>query len=134
EPHLAELAQHFLDAAPIGTAGKAVEYLRRAGDRASSQLAYEEAVRLYDSALPLVDDPAARCELLLALGDARARAGDTPASKQAFREAADLAEDRGLAEHLAQAAFGYGGRLFWEVSRGDEDHLSIRERALKAIG
>src|SRR5207237_5744441 len=36
ESHLAELAQHFLAAAPIGTAAKAIEYLRRAGDRASS--------------------------------------------------------------------------------------------------
>ena len=70
-PHVIEtyehFAQHFLAAAPIGTAGKAIEYLRRAGDRASSQLAYEEAVRLYETALPLVDEATTRCELLLAL-------------------------------------------------------------------
>ena len=58
---------------------KAVDYARRAGDRAASQLAYEEAVRLYEMALALADEPVARCELLLALGDAQARAGDTPA-------------------------------------------------------
>ena len=43
---------------------KAVEYARRAGDRAASQLAYEEAVRLYEMALTLVagdDRHAASC-------------------------------------------------------------------------
>src|ERR687887_63565 len=90
-----------------------VDYGRRGGDRAAAQLAYEEAVRLYEMALTLVDDDVARCELLLASGEAQARAGDTPASKHAFREAAELADRRGLAEHLARAAIGYGGRGLW---------------------
>ena len=134
ELHLAELAHHFFAAAPAGTADKAIEYAWRAGDRAASQLAYEEAARLYAMALTLVDETVARCELLLALGDARARAGDTPASKQAFREAAELAESRGLAEHLARAALGYGGRIIWEVSREDEYLAPLLERALAALG
>jgi tetratricopeptide (TPR) repeat protein len=134
EPHLTELAQHFVAAAPAGGADKAVEYARRAGDRAASQLAYEEAVRLYETALALVDEPVPRCELLLALGDAQARAGDTPASKQAFRDAAELAEDRGLAEQLARAALGYGGRMLWDVSRDDDFLPPLLERALAALG
>jgi hypothetical protein len=134
EPHLAELAQHFVAAAPGGAADKAIDYARRAGDRAASQLAFEEAVRLYRTALTLVDEPVARCELLLALGDAEARAGDTPASKQAFREAAELAEDRGLAEQLARAALGYGGRMLWDVSRDDRYLAPLLERALAALG
>ena len=43
--HLAELAHHFFQAAPAGTERKAVEYARRAGDRALAMLAYEEAAR-----------------------------------------------------------------------------------------
>ena len=39
EPHLAELAHHFVQAAPVGDPGKAVTYARRAGDRALAQLA-----------------------------------------------------------------------------------------------
>ena len=35
---------------------RAVDYARRAGDRAASALAYEEAVRLYRNALALVDE------------------------------------------------------------------------------
>ena len=82
EPHLAELAHHFLAAAPVGGADKAVDYARRAGDRAAAQLAYEEAVRHYEMALTLLGEDGRRCELLLALGDAQARAGDAAASNR----------------------------------------------------
>lgn len=134
DSHLAELAQHFFAAAPTGVANEAIEYARRAGDRAAAQLAYEEAVRLYEMALRLVDEPAGRCDLLLALGDAQARAGDSPASKEAFREAASLAEDLELPEQLGRAALGYGGRILWEVSRDDESLVSLLERAIAALG
>ncbi len=133
-PHLPELAHHYLAAAPIGVGDKAVEYARRAGDRAVSQLAYEEAARLYEMALTLADEPIARCDLLLALGDTQARAGDSGASRQIFREAAELAEERGLPERMARAALGYGGRIIWEVSRGDEYAVPLLERAIAALG
>jgi DNA-binding SARP family transcriptional activator len=134
EPHLSELAQHFVAAAPAAGAEEAIEYAHRAGNRAASQLAYEEAVRLYRTALALTDDPVTRCELLIAIGDAQARAGDTPAAKRAFHEAAELAEARGLPEHLARAALGYGGRILWDVSRDDDQLAPLLERALVALG
>ena len=133
EPHLAELAQHFVAAAPLGVADKAIEYARRAGDRAAIQLAFEEAARQYAIALTLADDQLARCELLLALGDAHARAGNSPASKQAFREAAELAERGGLAQQLARAALGYGGRFAWVRASADAGLVPLLERALSAI-
>ncbi len=134
EPHLAELARHFLAAAPAGLTDKAADYTRRAGERAATQLAYEEAARHYKTALTLDPDEATRCELLLALGDAQGRVGDTPAAQQSFRDATDLAEALELPEHLARAALGYGGRVMWEVSRGDEERLPLMERALAALG
>ena len=134
ESHLAELAQHFLAAVPTAGSDKAVEYARRAGDRAAMQLAYEEAARLYKMALPLLGEDPHRCELLLALGDAQARAGNMATSKQSLSEAADLAEGLGLTEHLARAALGYGGRFVWEFPRGDVDHVPLLERALAAVG
>ena len=133
EPHLAELAQHFVAAGPLGVADKAIEYARRAGDRAAIQLAFEEAARQYAIALTLADDQLARCELLLALGDAHARAGNSPASKQAFREAAELAERGGLAQQLARAALGYGGRFAWVRASADAGLVPLLERALSAI-
>ena len=134
EPHLAELAHHAFAAAPAGVAEKAVEYARRAGNRAASQLAHEEAVRLYAMALTRMGDDAARCELLLSLGDAQARAGDAPSAQRSFLEAADLAEALGLSESLARAALGYGGRHVWEVLRGDANFVPLLERALTAVG
>jgi DNA-binding SARP family transcriptional activator len=133
-PHLSEIAYHYLAAAPAGAVDKAVEYTRRAGDRAASQLAYEEAARLYEMALSLVEEPTARCDLLLAVGDAQARAGDSTGSKRAYREAAELAEEHGLPERLARAALGYGGRIIWEVQRDDEYLVALLERALAALG
>jgi DNA-binding SARP family transcriptional activator/tetratricopeptide (TPR) repeat protein len=132
--HAAQLARHFLAAAADGTAEKAIGYARLAADRAASQLAYEEAARLLEIALPLVEDPIARCDMLLELGDARARAGDTPAAKQAFGDAATLAERHRLAERLGRAALGYGGRIVWEPSRDDNQLHRLLQSALTALG
>ena len=133
-PHLTELAHHYVAAAPAGVTHQAVEFARRAGDRAASQLGYEEAARLYGMGLSVVDEPTLRCDLLLALGDARARAGDSPAAKPAFREAAELAEDRGLRDRLARAALGYSGRIIWERQQDDEQLVPLLEGALAALG
>ena len=54
-------------------------------------------------------DEAARCELLLTLGDAETRGGDVPAAKETFVRAADVARGLGAPEQLARAALGYGG-------------------------
>ena len=133
EGHLSELARHFVAAAPLGVADKAVEYARRAGDRALEQLAFEEAGRLYGMALALTEKPAERCQLLLARGGAEARAGETQISKQTLLEAVELAERTGLPEHVARAALAYGGRLSWETSKGDEEWAPLLERALAAL-
>ena len=58
EPHLAELAQHFVAAAPLGVRDKAVRYARRAGERAAAQLAFEEAARHFEIALDARGGPA----------------------------------------------------------------------------
>ena len=134
EPHLAELAQHFVAAAPLGLRTKAVEYAHRAGQRAAAQLAFEEAARHYEIALAFAETERERCELLIALGDAEARAGDTPASKDAFRQAAEIADRAHLPQLLARAAVGYGGRFAWARSAPDPALVPLLERALAAIG
>lgn len=134
EPHLAELAHHFLAAVPAAGTTKALDYARRAGDRAAALTAFEEAVRQYELALGMAADGAARGELLLARGDAQARAGDVPAAKATFLEAAELAERHGLPDLLGRAALGYGGRIVWDVQRGDEHLKPLLERALRLLG
>ena len=78
-PRVAELAHHFARAAAAGDAAKALAYAREAGERAMAMHAYEEAAAQYRRALEALRftdaDEAVRCELLLRLGAAQARAG-----------------------------------------------------------
>jgi tetratricopeptide (TPR) repeat protein len=135
-PHLAELAHHSIAGSEFG---KGVRYAKRAGDRAVSLLAYEEAARLYEIALDgleLADlrDPEVRCELLLSLGEAHARAGNTPAAKRAFLDAAGTARHLGLSRSLARAAVGYGGRFVWGRAGDDDRLVPLLEEGLVALG
>jgi DNA-binding NarL/FixJ family response regulator len=113
EPHLAELAHHYVAAAPGGQAARAVRVATLAGRRALELLAWEEAAGLFERALAALDlakrpDQRERCELLLALGEARIAAGDVPAARAAYRQAGELARRIGAAEGLARAGFGLG--------------------------
>jgi DNA-binding SARP family transcriptional activator len=139
ETHLAELAHHFAAAAPAGDAGKAVSYARRAADWATVLLAFEEAARLYRLALGLTEghtsaDRGQRCELLLALADVQARAGDMPAAQDTCLDAAALAEGIGSSELLARAALGYGGRLLFARATDRDRLVPLLERAAQALG
>jgi DNA-binding SARP family transcriptional activator len=139
EPHLAELAHHFFIAAPAGSAPKAVEHARAAGDRAVRLFAYEEAVRLYGMALDALgldeaSTEASRCDVLLALADAQGRAGDGPGAKSTFLAAADIGRSAGLPGQLARAAAGYGGRFVWARAASDERLVPLLEDGLSALG
>ena len=129
----AELAHHYLAA---GDRAKGLEYSVVAAERALAQLAFEDAAAHYARGLEALGDgePDRRCDLLLALGDALARAGDAAGSREVFRAAAELAGERHLPDRLARAALGYGGRVMWDVSRDDDDLASLIGRALEALG
>jgi DNA-binding SARP family transcriptional activator/tetratricopeptide (TPR) repeat protein len=138
EPHLAELAHHFFEALPSGDPAWAVAYAQRAGGHAIALLAYEEAARLFQLALRALDLQAGevsekRGALLVALGDAWARAGDGPAARNAFLEAATIAASGGLAVLRAQAALGYGGRFVWARAHNDVHTIPMLEAALQAL-
>ncbi|PWU25180.1 MAG: hypothetical protein C5B48_02610 [Candidatus Rokuibacteriota bacterium] len=134
-PHLAELAYHCTAGSEFA---KGLHYAQLAGDRALALLAYEEAARLYQSALDagelsgLTDET--RCELLLSLSEAEARAGNTPVAKEVALEAAEIARKLELPGQLARAAVNYSGRLAW-ARAGDDDRLvPLLEEALRALG
>ena len=133
--HLAELAHHSIAGSDFH---KGLRYARRAGDRALELLAYEEAERLYETALDALElarpgDEATRCELLLSLGEAQARAGNTPAAHSAFLDAAELARRLGRPRELARAAAGYGGRIVWARAGKDDQLVPLLESALAAL-
>jgi tetratricopeptide (TPR) repeat protein len=138
EPHLAEVARHFL-AGGRPVRDKSIDYAQRAGDRAASQLAYEEAVRHYKAALEVLEatgsgDADRACELLLSLGEALSRAGRGQEAREVLRRAATLAERTGKTDRLARAAVEYGGRFAWSRASTDAFLVPLLERALAAIG
>jgi hypothetical protein len=132
-PHLAELAHHAI-AARDGE--RAVHYATRAADHALASLADEEAARQYETALAALDpaDEAARCRLLLSLGEAESRAGNGAAARTALLAAAGIARRVGLAPELARAAVGYGGRMAWVRAGADDRLLPLLEEGLLALG
>jgi hypothetical protein len=148
DTHLAELAHHFFEACQGGdvsgagtqTASElAIGYARDAGDQALRSLAYEEASRMYRMALTVLERypseaPGPRLDLLLRLGDAEARGGDLPTSRETFLVAVDLARRAGDAEALARAAIGYGGRFPWARAGNDQHLIPMLQDALVMLG
>jgi tetratricopeptide (TPR) repeat protein len=137
EPHLSEIARHFIEASPGGDATRSVEYARRAGDYAMRLLAWEEALRLYQTALGALDlvgrpEDQLRCELLLSKGEALVKSGALPEARETFLGGAGIARRMGSAEHLARAALGYGG-LVWQRAGDDPRLIPLLEEALGAL-
>jgi predicted ATPase len=137
EHHAAQLAHHFVEAVPAGTAATAVLYVRKAADRALETFAYEEAARLYQKALDIassedVIDDSVRCELLLALGRAKWDAGDPAGGRQAFEAAAAGARQRRDHVQIARAALGCG-RSLTSVGTVDRPLVDLLEEALTGL-
>jgi tetratricopeptide (TPR) repeat protein len=136
EPYLAELAFHFYQAAPTGVVEKAAAYAQRAGEQAMQLLAYEQAVSHYERALQVLElqppGRAQRCELLLSLGDALWRAGESARARQRFVQAAQIARRLGAAELLARAALGLG-HVRAETGVVDEVLVELLGAALAAL-
>src|SRR5207244_2386820 len=106
--HVGEIAHHFFEAVPGVDPNLAVEYAERAGIQAASQLAHEDAAGFFAQALEVLDlcetaDPDRRLRLLLARGDAEARAGHFGAARPLLVEAAGAARTLGDVESQVRA-------------------------------
>lgn len=137
EAQLPALAHHFAHAALRGGRGRARSYAIRAGERAVAMLAYEEAVRHFRAALVLLDrggsTAAARGRVLLALGDAERRTGQSAAARPTFRQAAALGRRLGAAELLGQAALGFAGPWIGMETRENKETIALLEESLAAV-
>jgi class 3 adenylate cyclase/tetratricopeptide (TPR) repeat protein len=141
DDQLPALAHHWARAAaPAAEVNRAVDYARRAGDRALAQLAHDEAEAYYRQALELFDaarsglDDTRRIDLLLALGEAQRLAGQ-PDARKTLLEAAHLARQRQDAERLARAALANRrGALFSTMGALDSERVAVLEAAIEALG
>jgi len=83
DPHLAMLAHHFAQAAPVERPDRAIDFALAAARRADRLLAWEEAAQHYRAALRTRElvggrEDRVRADLLLALGASEDHAGISP--------------------------------------------------------
>jgi tetratricopeptide (TPR) repeat protein len=138
DAHAAEIASHALRGAMTGGDDRALAWAVRAAERSFEQLAYEEAAAWYGRALGVLWTAnlgeAGRGELLIREGEAHLAAGDIPAAREAYQEAAAIARRRGDPEQLARAALGLGAGLGgFEVRLLDPVQVQLLEEALRTL-
>ncbi|HUR72929.1 MAG TPA: AAA family ATPase [Sporichthya sp.] len=141
DDHLPALAYHWSRAgAPATEVARAVEYAARAGDRALSQLAHDEAAGYYQQALDLLaladasSATARQLRLVLALGEAQHRAGDAK-HRETLLLAAELARRHGDVDALVRAALlNTRGLLPTRLGRVDAEKVDVLEAAVAAVG
>jgi DNA-binding SARP family transcriptional activator len=139
QAHVEALAHHFAHAAADGQGVKAATYALAAGRNATARLGYEEAAAHYERGLQALvqtgqPQDAKRCELLLALGQAHWHTGELDKARQAYGQAAELAEKLGDATALAHAALGYCGNRPEAAPAATWPVADLLQRALGAIG
>ena len=137
EPHLATLAHHFFEATAVCGPGPAVKYGVRAARQAIARSAFEEAARLLGRALERAGENDAdglrrRAEILVLLGEARWGCGEFEQSKEAYAEAARLADRAGDGRLAGAAALGFGA--LHDIGLVDEALLAHLRRALELLG
>lgn len=135
EPYLPQLSHHFFES---GDYEKAVSYSARAAERDIALLAYEEAVRYYQTALQALAlkepvDEAAQCALYISLGDAQSRSGDYPNAMSSFSQAANVARGLGASEELAHAALGFEDAS-WRPGTFGGPAVTLLKEALGVLG
>ncbi|HYV02298.1 MAG TPA: adenylate/guanylate cyclase domain-containing protein [Actinomycetota bacterium] len=109
----------------------ALEALMRAGEHAASLAAGGQALRYFDEAAELADDPVTRAELLERAGTAAVSGGDTDAAIARYEGAIELFEAEGLT-HPAARVSARLGQMMWFRGRLSEA-LDRMERSFQVL-
>jgi DNA-binding SARP family transcriptional activator/tetratricopeptide (TPR) repeat protein len=133
--HLDEIGMHLFEAASAADARRAADVLERAGRRALDRLAYEDAAERFDRALEALELAGAEDDsgpVLLARGDALARAGEPEAARASFTAARELALRLSDPDLLASSALGFAG-LGVAIIGLDTEAIARLEEALDRV-
>lgn len=135
---LPDLAHHYFEAATgSDSLEKAIVYSMLAGERAESQLAYDEAAGHFDRSVRGLalqgGDSDRHCRALLALGRCQWNAGRYRTGRTTFLHAAEMADRLGLIEQLGQAAIGGSGQVGFEVGITNDEVIRLLEHACDRI-
>jgi DNA-binding CsgD family transcriptional regulator/tetratricopeptide (TPR) repeat protein len=132
--NLADLAHHFGAAAPLGDAGRAIDYNLRAAEAASDSLAFEEAAMRLRTAIEIgIEDEADHAEALLELGAVSHRAGKANDALESYSAAVEIARRLDSGELFARAAIGFEDAC-WRPGIFNRDSVVLLEDALAALG
>lgn len=140
DEYLSELAYHFSEAAlEHGDAAKAIAYAKRAGSRATSLFAYEEAAQHFERALRAQalqpePDQHERFEILIELGEAARMAGNPQLRNTATDDALALARAVGSPTMFADAVIRLRqGYTELSVAGPDETYVALLQEALEGL-
>ena len=134
------IAAHYLDAVRADEDAEdaaeirdsARNWLERAGERATSLAAAEEAQRAFEGAAELADDPAEHARLLERSAD-MARTGDRmERAEQLYTRARDLYREAGATQAEARTTAGIA-RAIWTTGR-TEEAIRLAEEAYAVLG
>lgn len=135
---IGELAHHWSEATVPADAPRAVDYACRAGDRALSMVAPDEAARWYRRALELLDDGGIagdqerrKCEVMVRLGTALRQAGD-PSHRELLLDAARLAIAVDARDLLVAAALANNRGSVSANGLVDSERTAVLDAALGA--
>jgi class 3 adenylate cyclase/tetratricopeptide (TPR) repeat protein len=134
EEQAADLAHHLFQAGTAADPQKTAHYLVLAGERALGAAAFEDALRLYESAVSLqpADDRQGRADLLFKRGLARRSLGRWEEALTDWREALAAYEELGDAEAVGRVSSDITLQLLWGARYAEA--LDISRRALVALG
>jgi class 3 adenylate cyclase/tetratricopeptide (TPR) repeat protein len=133
------VASHYLDAyeldprAPDGNEikARAREALTRAGERAASLGASEEAQRYFARSAELSDEPLERAELLGRAGEMAGHAGNPEATRQLLEQAISIYEAEGETHAAARISWRFAHMLGFTTHR--DEAIERMERAFDVI-
>ena len=132
EQHAADLAHHLHQAGAVAEREKTVRYLTLAGDQALESAAFEDALRLYQSALSLQPTADEKGDLLFSRAKTRSALAQWDDAAADWREALAIYERTGDTQAVGIAYLELAQPLL-VGERSGESREFIR-RGLKAVG
>ncbi len=132
------LAHHYLEAASLGVADKAIEYATAAAQAAHRRVAFGDEVSLLDRALEATElaadpDPAVRAEILATLATAEHFNAHPERGRELALAGADDARRAGSASLLARAGIAYQGLVTQFARPSDEVAVEIMREGLATL-
>jgi tetratricopeptide (TPR) repeat protein len=126
-----EIAYHLTRSGSLAKPETCLRYVTLAAEQALERTAFEEAIRLFEQALPLARDPSGRAGLLFRSGLARTGLRDWTTAQQEWRQALHLFEQAGDAEGVGRIASILAAQFMW--SGRPLESIEISRRALRTV-